>query len=172
MPVSNGEDDDEYNSNYSIWLSQVNEVQNKISNKQNEIDLKQKEVDLQEKNVKEIQKKCDELLSKIKKLENNIREFSDMAGFTAEFSTGEFSKMPNLDDMKYEERIEYLNDLVDNYKVIYDGLNEFFEDKYGNGLEFTREDFKKIDNLIIVYFLFIFNNESIRSLICFSCFSY
>ena len=147
MPVSNGEDDDEYNSNYSIWLSQVNEVQNKISNKQNEIDLKQKEVDLQEKNVKEIQKKCDELLSKIKKLENNIREFSDMAGFTAEFSTGEFSKMPNLDDMKYEERIEYLNDLVDNYKVIYDGLNEFFEDKYGNGLKFTREDFKKIDEL-------------------------
>ena len=45
-----------------------------------------------------------------------------MAGFTNEFSTGKFSEMPNLEDMKYEDRIDYLNNLVGNYKAIYDGF--------------------------------------------------
>ncbi len=146
-PVSSGEDDDGYEAAHAAWQEQVNELQGRINSKQEEITA-------QDKKVQEIKTLCDESIEKIKKLEDNVREFSDMAGFTNEFSTGKFSEMPNLENMKYEDRIDYLNNLVGNYKAIYDGLNDIFKEKYGEGIKFTGEDFKKIDDFFDTFELY------------------
>ena len=128
------------NPNYKPWLDELNRLKT---------ELEQEKIKLQES-----KEKCDALILKIKILESSIMEFKNLVGFTSQLGGVSLNNNIDIDLMTYEQKMEYLGNLVNSYKTIYDELNDFYKDKYGKGITFSAEDFKNIDEIFNGFYLY------------------
>lgn len=123
---------------YSNWLQQIKTLENEILKLKEELD--------------ELKLSCDAYISSIESLESQLKEFTNYMSLTNTIlgldNTSDFSKYT------LEERLKYLQDIIDNYNEIYNSLNTFYEQKYGQGFEFTKEDFKNLDILFDTFDLY------------------
>ena len=117
------------NPKYKTWKKEVDSLEQQISALKSNLD--------------QIKQLCDADIEKIETLEQSLQEFTDymtltnsIMGINSEFSS-----------YTLEQRLQYLQELIDNYQEIYNSLNTLYEQKYGKGFQFTGEDFKKLDFL-------------------------
>ena len=134
---------------HNSWQNEVNELQTKID------ELKKK--------LDEIKAKADTNIDKIETLESQIEEFTNYMNMTGTIMGADASS----DFSKYslEERLQYLQELIDNYEKIYEGLNTLFMQKYSTGFKFTQSDFEKIDFLFDAFDIYWISKVDRNSLV-------
>jgi len=142
-------DDSASQQRHNTWQNEVNALQTKID------ELKRK--------LDEIKSDADTHIEKIENLESQIEEFTNYMNMTgtilgADDASG-FSKY------SLEERLQYLQELIDNYEKIYEGLNTLFLQKYSTGFKFTSKDFEKIDFLFDAFDIYWISKVERKSLV-------
>ena len=101
-----------------------------------------------------IKKECDDIVDVIQKLEDAIREFDSLSGFSGDVSGLDFAAVTGFGEMTREDKIRYLEGLVQNYKDIYLALNDYYTQTYGQGLSFSREDLVNIHRIFDSFYLY------------------
>ena len=123
---SNGED----NPEYSTWKLNYDSLSNEVNSMKQKLDG--------------LKSTCDNAIQKIEALKDSLQEFSDYMEMT-----NSILGIGSTDFSSYtlEERLSYLQELIDNYEAIYDSLNKLYQQKYGHGFKYTVADFKQLDFL-------------------------
>ena len=123
------------NPDYTKWQSKMSTLSDEIKNLISELDTMKEE--------------ADQAIKTIEDLEGSLKEFSNYMSLTGSIlgidGSNSFSKL------SLEERIQYLQQIIDNYDLIYNSLNEVYQQKYGKGFSFSAEDFKNLDIIFDVF---------------------
>ena len=119
------------NPKHTTWEKEVTALEKEIA------DLKTK--------LDGIKGQADASIGKIDSLDASIKEFSDYLNMGG--SILEQGDMSQFSGFTLQQRLDYLQGLIDNYQQIYDSLNKLYQEKYGKGFSFSSEDFKQLDFL-------------------------
>lgn len=113
------------------------------------VTAKEKEIAEYENALNELKESIDENIKVIEELEAQLKDFTNYMNLTGTVlgigDSSEFSKYT------LEERVQFLQGIIDNYQKIYDSLDAVLKEKFGKGLTFSEEDFKNIDIIFDVF---------------------
>jgi len=107
-----------------------------------------------EKKLKEdqdIKKSCDDLIEIIKKLQKEIDDYQQIIATSLEENGFDIAHIKDFSEMTPEERKAFIDNLVENYKKLYDQLESYYKEHFGDGLPF---DYDLMLNLQITFDLF------------------
>ena len=137
------------NPNYSSWKSSVDSLEAEIAKLEKALD--------------ELQIEIDEAIKTLEDLESQLKDFSNYMNITGTIlgiqDSNKFSKYT------LEERLKYLQEIINNYQLIYDSLNQIMQSKYGKGFDFSFEDFEKIDIIFDVFDIYWMSGVNKKSMV-------
>ncbi|MBR4260508.1 MAG: hypothetical protein IKQ33_00940, partial [Clostridia bacterium] len=79
----------------------------------------------------------------IEQFESELQEFTNYVNLTGTvFGVGSSDAFSHY---TLEERLNYIQQIMDNYQEIYESLNSVYKERYGKGFSFSIDDFKNLD---------------------------
>ncbi len=135
-----------------------------VEQKENEIEAKEEEINTLEKELDLLKENIDLAIEKIEGFESQLKDFSNYMSLTGTVfginGANEFS------GYSLEEKLNYIQTIIDNYDTIYKSLNDLYEKQYGKGFTFSREDFNNLDlifDAFDLYWMAGVNKDSLKT---------
>lgn len=139
-----------HNDAYDTWLKNVEEKNTLITQITKELD--------------EMKEDIDKAIKTIEDLESTLTEFSNYMNLTGSvLGVGDSDKFKGY---TLEERLKYIQNIIDNYQTIYNSLNDVYQKQYGKGFSFSAEDFENLDVIFQafdIYWMSGMDNGSLKT---------
>lgn len=126
------------NPEYSSWKARVNDLRNKYESLEKELDS--------------IKENCNGYIEAIEKFNEEVTELTDYITLTNTIFGVDGNS--SFENMTLDEKLAYIQSVIDNYGKVKAQLDSFFNEKYGKGFSFSSEDFKQLDFLFDAFDLY------------------
>ena len=132
-----------YTEGGSRTESEVNSHNAEVDAKEEEKRVKQEEIRKAELELDQLKEQIDTDLLAIDEFEGQLQKFTNYVNLTGTvFGVGSSDEFAHY---TLEERLNYIQQIMDNYEEVYNSLNAVYQERYGKGFSFSIEDYRNLD---------------------------